>query len=160
MTAPAEVLALLSTTPLFGGIAPAELEPLLADFRLRRFAAESYIFREGDPGDHMHLVTRGEVKISRTTEAGSEVVFAVLGAGDVFGEIAVLQENANRSADAQALAETECYVLNRQALVAFLVAHPAGGCRTSRAMRDSRHRSGDRACIRSCRPSRTLIQRM
>ena len=125
MTAPAEVLALLSTTPLFGGIAPAELEPLLADFRLRRFAAESYIFREGDPGDHMHLVTRGEVKISRTTEAGSEVVFAVLGAGDVFGEIAVLQENATRSADAQALAETECYVLNRQALVAFLVAHPA-----------------------------------
>ena len=125
MTAPADVLALLSATPLFGGIAPAELEPLLGDFRLRHFAADSYIFREGDPGDHMHLVTRGEVKISRTTEAGSEVVFAVLGAGDVFGEIAVLQENANRSADAQALAETECYVLNRQALVAFLVAHPA-----------------------------------
>ena len=125
MTAPAEALALLGATPLFAGVASADLEPLLADFRLRRFAADSYIFREGDPGDHMHLVTRGEVKISRTTEAGSEVVFAVLGAGDVFGELAVLQENATRSADAQALAETECYVLHRQAVVAFLVAHPA-----------------------------------
>ena len=41
------------------------------------------------------------------------------------GELAVLQENATRSADAQALAETECYVLHRQAVVAFLVAHPA-----------------------------------
>ncbi|TMB94775.1 MAG: Crp/Fnr family transcriptional regulator [Chloroflexi bacterium] len=125
MTAPGEALALLGATPLFAGVASADLEPLLADFRLRRFAADSYIFREGDPGDHMHLVTRGEVKISRTTEAGSEVVFAVLGAGDVFGELAVLQENATRSADAQALAETECYVLHRQAVVAFLVAHPA-----------------------------------
>jgi len=125
MTAPSEALTLLSATPLFAGVTPGDLEPLLSDFRLRRFATDSYIFREGDPGDHLHLVARGEVKISRTTEAGGEVVFAVLGAGDVFGELAVLQENAMRSADAQALVETECFVLHRRALVAFLVAHPA-----------------------------------
>jgi CRP/FNR family transcriptional regulator, cyclic AMP receptor protein len=125
MTAPAEALALLSRTPLFAGVTPGDLEPLLADFRLRRFAMDSYIFREGDPGDHLHLVTRGEVKISRTTEAGGEVVFAVLGGGDVFGEMAALQENAVRSADAQALAATECYMLHRHALVAFLKANPA-----------------------------------
>src|SRR6266699_2137160 len=125
MTAPSEALTLLSATPLFAGVTPGDLEPLLSDFRLRRFATDSYIFREGDPGDHLHLVARGEVKISRTTEAGGEVVFAVLGAGYVFGELAVLQENAMRSADAQALVETECFVLHRRALVAFLVAHPA-----------------------------------
>jgi CRP/FNR family cyclic AMP-dependent transcriptional regulator len=125
MTTPAEAIALLSRTPLFAGVTPNDLEPLLADFRLRRFATDSYIFREGDPGDLLHLVARGEVKISRTTEAGGEVVFAVLGAGDVFGEMAALQENALRSADAQALAETECFVLHRHALVAFLKANPA-----------------------------------
>ena len=125
MTAAGEALTLLSATPLFAGVAPSELEPLMAHFRLRRFATDAYMFREGDPGDHLHLIARGEVKISRTTEAGGEVVFAVLGAGDVFGELAVLQENAVRSADAQALADTECFVLHRQALVAFLVAHPA-----------------------------------
>jgi CRP/FNR family transcriptional regulator/CRP/FNR family cyclic AMP-dependent transcriptional regulator len=125
MTTPAQAVALLSRTPLFAGVTPADLEPLLADFRLRRFAADSYIFREGDPGDLLHLVARGEVKISRTTEAGGEVVFAVLGAGEVFGEMAVLQENAVRSADAQALAETECFILHRHALVAFLKANPA-----------------------------------
>jgi CRP/FNR family transcriptional regulator/CRP/FNR family cyclic AMP-dependent transcriptional regulator len=125
MTTPAEAIALLSRTPLFAGVTPADLEPLLVDFRLRRFATDSYIFREGDPGDLLHLVARGEVKISRTTEAGGEVVFAVLGAGDVFGEMAALQENAVRSADAQALAETECFVLHRHALVAFLKANPA-----------------------------------
>jgi CRP/FNR family transcriptional regulator, cyclic AMP receptor protein len=125
MTTPAEAVALLSRTPLFAGVTAADLEPLLADFRLRRFATDSYIFREGDPGDLLHLVARGEVKISRTTEAGGEVVFAVLGAGEVFGEMAALQENAVRSADAQALAETECFVLHRLALVAFLKANPA-----------------------------------
>jgi CRP/FNR family transcriptional regulator, cyclic AMP receptor protein len=110
---------------LFAGVPPADLEPLMADFRLRRYTTDSYIFREGDPGDHLYLVGRGEVKISRTTQAGGEVVFAVLGTGDVFGELAVLQENAVRSADAHALTETECFVLQRQALVAFLQAHPA-----------------------------------
>src|SRR6266704_2030436 len=140
MTAPSEAMTLLSATPLFAGVTPGDLEPLLSDFRLRRFATDSYIFREGDPGDHLHLVARGEVKISRTTEAGGEVVFAVLGAGDVFGELAVLQENAMRSADAQALVETECFVLHRRALVAFLVAHPAGTWRAS-------GRSGHRAAV-------------
>ena len=125
MTLPGEALALLGRTPLFAGVSPADLEPLLADFRLRRYATDSYIFREGDPGDHLHLLATGEVTISRTTEAGGEAIFAVLGAGEVFGELAVLQENAVRSADAQALADTECFVLHRQALVAFLQAHPA-----------------------------------
>lgn len=125
MTALRDPLPLLGRTPLFAGVALADLEPLLADFRLRRYATDSFIFREGDPGDHLHLVASGEVKISRTTEAGGEVIFAVLGTGEVFGELAVLREDAVRSADAQALAETECFVLHRQALVAFLQSHPA-----------------------------------
>ncbi|MGH7764949.1 MAG: Crp/Fnr family transcriptional regulator [Candidatus Dormibacteraceae bacterium] len=125
MSAPAGALALLSRTALFAGLTPAELEPLLPAFRSRRFATGAYVFREGDPGDRLHLIVSGEVKISRTTEAGGEVVFAVLGAGEVFGELAVLQENAMRSADAQALAETECFVLDKPALVSFLRTRPA-----------------------------------
>jgi CRP/FNR family cyclic AMP-dependent transcriptional regulator len=122
---PDDALVLLRRTPLFAGLAPADLEPLLPDLRWRRFARESYIFREGDPGDHLHLIASGEVKISRTTRDGGEVVFAILGAGDVFGEIAVLEENAVRSADAQALTETQCLALHKQALSAFLKARPA-----------------------------------
>jgi CRP/FNR family cyclic AMP-dependent transcriptional regulator len=121
---PDDALVLLRRTPLFAGLAPADLEPLLPDLRWRRFARESYIFREGDPGDHLHLIASGEVKISRTTRDGGEVVFAILGAGDVFGEIAVLEENAVRSADAQALTETQCLALHKQALSAFLQARP------------------------------------
>lgn len=122
---PGDTLTLLGRTPLFAGLPPSELEPLLAEFRSRRFAAGSFIFQQGDPGDRLHLITIGEVKISRTTEAGGEAVFAVLGPGDLFGELAVLQEDATRSADAQALVDTECLVLQRQAIVSFMQAHPA-----------------------------------
>lgn len=122
---PDEALVLLRRTPLFAGLSAAELQPVVADLRWRHFARESYIFREGDPGDHLHLVASGDVKISRTTRAGGEVVLAMLGAGDVFGELAVLEENALRSADAQALTETECLVLHKRALVAFLQARPS-----------------------------------
>jgi CRP/FNR family cyclic AMP-dependent transcriptional regulator len=122
---PDDALVLLRRTPLFAGLAPNDLEPLLPDLRWRRFARESFIFREGDPGDHLHLIASGEVKISRTTRDGGEVIFAILGAGDVFGELAVLEENAVRSADAQALTETQCLALHKQVLSAFLKARPA-----------------------------------
>jgi len=55
----------------------------------------------------------------------SEVAFAILHAGDFFGEIGVLEENGTRSADAQALVQTECLVLDRRVLVEFLKSHPA-----------------------------------
>lgn len=70
------------------------------------------------------------------TESGGEVVFAVLGSGDVFGELAVLQENSFRSADAEALAETECYVLEKQALAGFLRTHPAAMWRVITVLSD------------------------
>jgi CRP/FNR family cyclic AMP-dependent transcriptional regulator len=124
-TNPGQALALLGRVELFAGLGPADLEPLLANLRTRRFAANSYIFREGDPGDHLHLIAKGEVKISRTTDGGSDVVFGILGEGDVFGELAVLDENGLRSADAQAMVETDCLLVPRRALVAFLHAHPA-----------------------------------
>jgi CRP/FNR family cyclic AMP-dependent transcriptional regulator len=122
---PDEALMLLHRTPLFAGLAAADLQPLVPDLRWRHFGRESYIFREGDAGDHLHIIASGDVKISRTTRAGGEVVLAMLGAGDVFGELAVLEENALRSADAQALTETECLVLQKRALVVFLQARPA-----------------------------------
>jgi CRP/FNR family transcriptional regulator, cyclic AMP receptor protein len=120
-----ETLALLSRTRLFSGLGPADLELLLPAVRSRTYNAQSYIFREGDSADQLHLISSGEVKIGHVAESGGEVAFAILRAGDVFGEIGVLEENGTRSADAQALAQTECLVLDRRALVEFLKSHPA-----------------------------------
>ena len=120
---PDEGLALLGRSRLFKGVAAGDLAPLLTEIRWRRFSTDSYIFREGDPGDQLLIVARGEVKISRATEGGNELVFAILGAGDAFGELGALDDSV-RSADAKALSETECLVIHRPALVAFMNAHP------------------------------------
>ena len=120
-----DVVELLLRIRFFSGLSAADLESLQPAVRRRKFRRQQNIFREGDPGDALYLVVAGEVKISRTLVAGEEVVFSLLGAGDAFGELAVLEHDAVRSADATAISETVCLVLHQRPVVEFLQAHPA-----------------------------------
>ena len=117
-------IQILQRSPLFEGVAPSDLETLVPDLHRRSFGAGTYIFREGDPGLHLHLILKGEVKITRSGPRGAEVVFAVLLPGDMFGELALFEEGAMRTADAVAVQPTECLTLERRALIAFLDSHP------------------------------------
>jgi CRP/FNR family transcriptional regulator, cyclic AMP receptor protein len=118
---PVEVLR---RSALFEGVAAAELETLVPDLHRRSFAAGSHIFREGDAGTHLYVILSGEVKIARSGPGGAEVVFAVLMPGDLFGELALLEDDALRTADAVAMEATECLALERKALNSFLDAQP------------------------------------
>lgn len=120
-----EVFEHLRRVPLFNNLSAAELEPLTTAVRIRKYARHTSIFREGDTGDALFVISAGNVKISRSLGTGDEIVFAVLEPGDAFGELAILQEHAVRSADATAVADAECLVLRRDAVVDFLLAHPA-----------------------------------
>jgi CRP/FNR family transcriptional regulator/CRP/FNR family cyclic AMP-dependent transcriptional regulator len=64
------------------------------------------------------------VKISRMQRLGEESVFAILRDGDVLGELALFADDSARTADAQALEDTECVTLGREPLLAFLRARP------------------------------------
>jgi CRP-like cAMP-binding protein len=114
----------LSETDLFGGVAKAQLESLRPIVRARKFHRESFLFREGDAGSHLYVVTDGEVKIARVSAAGTEIVFGVIGPGGILGEISIFESGAERSADALALIDTECLVLPRDAVIDFLRDHP------------------------------------
>jgi CRP/FNR family transcriptional regulator, cyclic AMP receptor protein len=118
-------IQLLANAPLFEGVEATELEPLRAAVRTRRFAKDEHVFREGDPGSHLYVIKSGQVKIVRVVAAGSEIVFAVVGPGEVFGELSLFEPDGERSADAIALEPTECALLARDPVVAFLLAHPA-----------------------------------
>lgn len=80
---------------------------LLAASRRRRFARNEVLFHEGDPGASLHLVTKGYVAIRSSTPLGDVVTLAVLGPGQVFGELALLNEDAMRTASAVALNAAE-----------------------------------------------------
>ena len=81
------------------------------------------IFHLGDPGGLLYLISRGKVKISHTTAEGQEVVLAILGPGDFFGELALLDDSP-RSATAIALEPTETWTLHREEFIHYLSDNP------------------------------------
>lgn len=80
---------------------------LVTAARRRRFSRNEVLFHDGDPGDSLHLVTKGYIAIRSTTRLGDVVTLAVLGPGQTFGELALLTPEAERSASAVALEAAE-----------------------------------------------------
>ena len=84
----------------------------------RSHAAGATIFREGEHGDRAYLITRGRVRIS-ARRGGEELTLAEMTAGDVFGEVALVDAGP-RSADAVALEDTALLEIRRSSLGATL----------------------------------------
>lgn len=83
----------------FEGLKPAALE-LIANVAVEeQHPSGTRLFSHGDPGDRLYLILEGKVRISRELPGMGEEALAVLGHGQVFGEMALLDESP-RSADA------------------------------------------------------------
>jgi len=106
--------AALARSPLFHGIDDDELTRIAATMARRRFRKGEVIFHEGDPGDSLHVVVEGRVKITRESTEGDEAIVVVLTPGDAFGEL-VLLDGAPRSATATAMEPTETMTMPRSA---------------------------------------------
>ncbi len=102
---------------------PGELDALLAYATTERYSANQAIFNKGDPGNSLMIVVSGRIKICASSAEGKEMVLAVLGKGEVLGEMAILEDKP-RSADATALERTEVLVLHRREFVPFLERNP------------------------------------
>lgn len=111
----------LESIPLLRHLKPAETQALKAIAQTRRFSPGGEIFHEGAPGDGVYFVISGAVEIS-TDNAGRRV-FSRLGPGEIFGEMAVI-EQLPRSATASAVGETEVFFLPRNELLAIIEQSP------------------------------------
>lgn len=89
----------------------------------RAYRAGELVFSQGDPGDALHAIVRGKVRISAGDSDGREVFFNLLGAGDTFGEIALLDGGA-RTATATAVVASELLAIARAPFLATLEAEP------------------------------------
>lgn len=83
------------------GLSGAELTTLAKFSDVKRFEAGNYLFHEGDPGHEMYTVLEGHVLISKFIQGGGEEALAILGRGDFFGEMSLV-DGEPRSADAKA----------------------------------------------------------
>jgi CRP/FNR family cyclic AMP-dependent transcriptional regulator len=83
--------------------------------RRRRYRRNEVIFHQSDPGETLHIVAAGAVKITLPSPEGEEAIIATLRRGDFFGELALL-DGAPHSATATALEPTETLTLPRETL--------------------------------------------
>src|ERR671921_2591739 len=82
----------LATVPLLSRIDAAELQRLAALTRERHYTKGSVILFENDPGDTLFVVRQGRVKVVLVGEDGREVILGVLGPGEYFGELSLIDE--------------------------------------------------------------------
>lgn len=104
---------------LFGKLPQADLDALLLHARPEHYAAGRAIFAKGSPGRSMMAILAGSVRISTPSPAGPDILLTMLSAGDVFGEIALL-DGADRTADAIAITDCELLVLDHRDFIPFL----------------------------------------
>jgi CRP-like cAMP-binding protein len=108
---------------LFRGLPQATIERI-ATLAVRRVQeAGSVIFMRGDPGDALCGIVSGRVRISTSRAGGKEVFLNLLGPGDTFGEIALL-DGKPRTATATAISRTELTVIRRELFLSLLRAEP------------------------------------
>ena len=93
--------------PLLAHLPADDLRRLLAIARRRTFAKGEVVFHRDDPADSLHFVVRGHFGARVVTPLGDTVLLDVLGPGQSFGELALLQSDARRSATVEALEEGE-----------------------------------------------------
>ena len=114
----------LEQSPLFAQLGDSARHALAAQALPRSFSPGEPICRLGDPGLSMMAVVVGVVRISLPTVRGKELILADLPAGELFGEIAML-DGKPRSANATALTACDLLVLERRNAIPFLEANPA-----------------------------------
>jgi CRP/FNR family cyclic AMP-dependent transcriptional regulator len=116
-------LALLRNNPLFRELAPQMIEHLGTYLTRRTVSRGSVIFSKGDPGTGLMGIIAGAVKISVASADGRDIVLNIIRAGEIFGEIALLDGHP-RTADATAMSDCELMVLERREFIPFLRSQP------------------------------------
>ena len=115
--------AILRGVSLFADLPSADLEELATGLRRRRYARGQVIFTQGDPGSSLCVIEEGRVRIAVGSDEGKELVLRVLGPGDFFGELALLDDEP-RSADAIAQEACQLLLLQRADFLEFVEARP------------------------------------
>lgn len=106
-------LDFLSSVTIFSDLSDSELDNIKTLCQTRKYPKNSMIILEEEMGDVVFIVMSGTVKITRVNDEGKEVILAMLGSGEVFGEMAIL-DGESRSANALAQENCEVITINRE----------------------------------------------
>lgn len=133
----------LRRVPLFTHLGDHELARVSAAARDRSYPKNSVILFEDDPGDALFVVVAGQVKVVLIGEDGREVILAVLGDGDFFGEMSLIDDEP-RSAHVIAMEDSSLLVLRREDFQTALEEHPRIAVGLLRALSRRLRRADDK----------------
>jgi CRP-like cAMP-binding protein len=108
---------------LFTGLPDPLLRELFAAARPLHLKADQMLFLAGDPPDGCYLIEEGLLKVTMVSPAGGERILAILGAGTVVGELAMI-DGGSRSSSVCAVRETDLRFISRTDFQSFTDAHP------------------------------------
>jgi CRP-like cAMP-binding protein len=114
---------LLATVPIFAALNANVLDELLSRMTKRSYQKNNMILMEDEFGDTFFIIAGGSIKITRVSEDGREVILAMLGEGEFFGEMSLL-DGETRSANAIAIEKSKVLILKRHDFLLFLERFP------------------------------------
>lgn len=114
---------LLAGISLFSSLGADDLDRLLDVTTTRRLDARQELCHKGDDGDALYGVLSGRLKVTAAGADGKEIVFGLMDAGDVIGEIALL-DGSPRSATVVSMEPSELLTLHRRDFLPFLHERP------------------------------------
>ena len=119
----AEVVELLARVPVFSTLEREDLERI-ADLAVpRTFEPGQVVFREGDASDTCYIVRSGRARAVREHSGGRTITLATFGPGDIFGELALF-EDERRSATVEAIEPTSVVAVLGPDMRRLMVEHP------------------------------------
>jgi CRP-like cAMP-binding protein len=109
--------------PLFAALDEEAAEALHANMVRAELSRGEVLFHEGDPGDRLYVIVEGKVKLGRTSGDGRENLLAVLGPGEMFGELSLFDPGP-RNATATSVSDAVLIGLGSDDLVTWLTGRP------------------------------------
>lgn len=133
--------SILREVPIFSELSDDEIVTIMQMTVRRTFQKNTMIVIEEDSADTLYIIDKGSVKITRLNDEGREVILAILGSSEFFGEMALL-DGQGRSANVMALDDTVMYTLTRRDFLDVLKRFPSISIQLLREM-TSRLRKSD-----------------
>jgi len=120
---PSQKRALLSGQELFRKLSERELDDLVQAVHVKRVAAREELCHKDDPGTSLYVIVEGLLKAQTTSPAGDDVVFSIMGPGEMFGELALFC-GGKRTATVVGIQDALLLSVDRRELFPFLRRNP------------------------------------
>ena len=115
---------LLAQIPFFTDLPPDELDRLMTELAVVNLQSGEILFHEGDPGEHLYVVVKGELEILMAPGTKNELVLNLLQEGEYLGEMSLIQPNGHRTASARARGSVVLLSMSRTQFKDLLKRHP------------------------------------